>query len=88
MSKPDLPLDLASLRAALQALGDAVGVVSSPEFAMVDLRWRNTLVARELRNITAHTYARDKAHKVTAGAPALLAQAQGLLTAVESRHHE
>ena len=43
---------------------------------------------RELRNITAHTYARDKAHKVAAGAPALLAQAQGLLTAIESRNHE
>ena len=146
MSKPDLPLDLGSLRAALQALGDALDVVSSPEFAVVDLRWQNTLVAgvvqhfeftfelcwkmlkrqlerevpspseldgssfrelfrlghqrglitavepwfefRELRNITAHTYARDKAHKVAAGAPALLAQAQGLLTAIESRNHE
>ena len=146
MSKPDLPLDLASLRAALQALGDAVDVVSSPEFAVVDLRWQNTLVAgvvqhfeftfelcwkmlrrqlerevpspseldgssfrelfrlghqrglitavepwfefRELRNITAHPYARDMAHKVAAGAPALLAQAQALLNAIEWRNHE
>ena len=146
MSKPDLPLDLASLRAALQALGDAVDVIASPEFAVVDLRWQNTLVAgvvqhfeftfelcwkmlkrqlerevpspseldgssfrelfrlghqrglisavepwfefRELRNITAHTYARDKAHKVAAGAPALLAQAQALLNAIGSRNHE
>ena len=146
MSKPDLPLDLGSLRAALQALGDAMDVVSSPEFAVVDLRWQNTLVAgvvqhfeftfelcwkmlkrqlerevpspsdldgssfrelfrlghqrglitavepwfefRELRNITAHTYAKDKAHKVAAGAPALLAQAQALLNAIESRNHE
>ena len=146
MSKPDLPLDLASLRAALQALGDAVDVIASPEFAVVDLRWQNTLVAgvvqhfeftfelcwkmlkrqlerevpspseldgssfrelfrlghqrglisavepwfefRELRNITAHTYARDKAHKVAAGAPALLAQAQALLSTLDSRQHE
>ena len=146
MSKPDLPLDLASLRAALQALGDAVDVIASPEFAVVDLRWQNTLVAgvvqhfeftfelcwkmlkrqlerevpspseldgssfrelfrlghqrglisavepwfefRELRNITAHTYARDKAHKVAAGAPALLAQAQALLSTIDSRQHE
>ena len=146
MSKPDLPLDLGSLRAALQALGDAMDVVSSPEFAVVDPRWQNTLVAgvvqhfeftfelcwkmlkrqlerevpspsdldgssfrelfrlghqrglitavepwfefRELRNITAHTYAKDKAHKVAAGAPALLAQAQALLNAIESRNHE
>ena len=34
---------------------------------------------RELRNITAHTYARDKALKVAAGAPALLEQARVLL---------
>ena len=146
MSKPDLPLDLASLRAALQALGDAVDVIASPEFAVVDLRWQNTLVAgvvqhfeftfelcwkmlkrqlerevpspseldgssfrelfrlghqrglisavepwfefRELRNITAHTYAKDKAHKVAAGAPALRAQAQALLNAIGSRNHE
>jgi nucleotidyltransferase substrate binding protein (TIGR01987 family) len=146
MSKPDLPLDLGSLRAALQALGDAMDVVSSPEFAVVDPRWQNTLVAgvvqhfeftfelcwkmlkrqlerevpspseldgssfrelfrlghqrglitavepwfefRELRNITAHTYARDKAHKVAAGAPALLAQAQALLSTIDSRQHE
>ena len=146
MSKPDLPLDLASLRAALQALGDAMDVVSSPEFAVVDPRWQNTLVAgvvqhfeftfelcwkmlkrqlerevpspseldgssfrelfrlghqrglitavepwfefRELRNITAHTYAKDKAHKVAAGAPALLAQAQALLSIIDSRQHE
>lgn len=146
MSKPDLPLDLGSLRAALQALGDAMDVVSSPEFAVVDPRWQNTLVAgvvqhfeftfelcwkmlkrqlerevpspseldgssfrelfrlghqrglitavepwfefRELRNITAHTYAKDKAHKVAAGAPALLAQAQALLSTIDSRQHE
>ena len=147
MSKPDLPLDLGSLRAALQALGDAMDVVSSPEFAVVDPRWQNTLVAgvvqhfeftfelcwkmlkrqlerevpspseldgssfrelfrlghqrglitavepwlefRELRNMTtAHTSAKDKAHKVAAGAPALLAQAQALLSTIDSRQHE
>ena len=43
---------------------------------------------RELRNITAHTCAKDKAHKVAAGAPALLAQAQALLSAIDSREHE
>ena len=144
-SKPDRPLDLGSLRAAVQALANALDVVSSPEFAAADPCWRDTLVAgvvqhfdftfelcwkmlkrqlerevpspsdldgssyrelfrlghqrglipavepwfefRELRNITAHTYARDKAHKVAAGAPALLAQAQALLSAIESRNH-
>ena len=43
---------------------------------------------RELRNITAHTCAKDKAHKVAAGVPALLAQAQALLSAIDSRKHE
>ena len=143
--QPDRPLDLGSLRAAVQALGNAVDVVSSPEFAMVDLRWRDTLVAgvvqhfeftfelcwkmlkrqlerevpspaaldgasyrelfrfahqrgliptvepwfefRELRNITAHTDARDKARKVAAGAPVLLAQARALLSTIEARQH-
>lgn len=42
---------------------------------------------RELRNITARTYARDKAQKVATGAPALLAQARALLNAIESRNH-
>jgi nucleotidyltransferase substrate binding protein (TIGR01987 family) len=42
---------------------------------------------RELRNITAHTYARDKALKVAAGAPALLSQARALLGAIEARNH-
>lgn len=144
-SKSDRPLDLGSLRAAVQAFANAVDVVSSPEFAAVDTRWRDTLVAgvvqhfeftfelcwkmlkrqlerevpspaaldgvsyrelfrlahqrglitavepwfefRELRNITAHTYARDKARKVAAGAPALLAQARTLLNNIEARRH-
>jgi nucleotidyltransferase substrate binding protein (TIGR01987 family) len=142
-STPDRPLDLGSLRAAVQALANAVDVVSSPEFAVADPRWRDTLVAgvvqhfafelcwkmlkrqlerevpspseldgssyrelfrlgyqrglvpavepwfefRELRNMTAHAYARDKAHKVAAGAPALLAQARALLSVIESRNH-
>lgn len=143
--KLDGPLDLASLRAAVQALANSLDVVSSPEFAVVDPRWRDTLVAgvaqhfeftfelcwkmlkrqlerdipspseldgssyrelfrlghqrgliaavepwfefRELRNITAHTYARDKAQKVATGAPALLAQARALSNAIESRNH-
>lgn len=42
---------------------------------------------RELRNIAPHTYAREKAAKVAAGASALLAQAQGLLGVVEARNH-
>ena len=42
---------------------------------------------RELRNITAHTYSREKADKVAASAPALLGAAQALLTAIESRNH-
>lgn len=44
-SKPDRPLDLGSLRAAVQAHANAVDVVSSPEFAAADPRWRDTLVA-------------------------------------------
>ena len=142
---PDRPLDLGSLRSAVQALGNAVDVVASPEFSVADPRWRDTLVAgvvqhfeftfelcwktlkrqlerevpspsdldgasyrelfrlgqergliaavqpwfefRELRNITAHTYARDKALKVAAGAPLLLAQARALLSAVQARNH-
>lgn len=144
-SKPAGSLDLGSLHAAVQALANAVDVVSSPEFAVADPRWKNTLVAgvvqhfeftfelcwkmlkrqlerevpspseldglsfrelfrlgnqrglvtavepwfefRELRNITAHTYAKDKANKVAAGAPALLAQAQALLRGIELRNH-
>ena len=144
-SKPVHPLDLGSLRAALQALANALDIVSSPEFSAVDLRWRDTLVAgvvqhfestfelcwkmlkrqlerevpspseldgpsyrelfrlgyqrglipavepwfefRELRNITAHTYSREKADKVAAGAHALLAAAKALLSAIESRNH-
>ena len=144
-STPDRPLDLSSLRAAVQALANATEVVSSPEFAAADPRWRDTLVAgvvqhfeftfelcwkmlkrhlerempspseldglsyrelfrlghqrglvtavepwfefRELRNITAHSYARDKALKVAAGAPALLEQARVLLSAIETRNH-
>ena len=144
-SKSDRPLDLGSLRAAVHALADAVDVVSSPEFAAADPRWRATLVAgvvqhfeatfelcwkmlkrqlerevpspseldgssyrelfrlghqrglvcaiepwfkfRELRNITGHTYSREKADKVAAGAPALLAAAQALLSAIDSRNH-
>jgi nucleotidyltransferase substrate binding protein (TIGR01987 family) len=144
-STPDRRLDLGSLRAATQALANAVDVVSSPEFAAADPRWRDTLVAglvqhfeftfelcwkmlkrqlerevpspseldglsyrelirlghqrgliqavepwfefRELRNITAHTYARDKALKVASGAPALLMQARALLGTIESRNH-
>lgn len=146
MSTLNSPLDLASLRAAVQALANAVDVVSSSEFAAADPRWRDTLIAgvvqhfeftfelcwkmlkrqlerempspsdldgasyrelfrtgrerglvtnveswfefRELRNITAHTYARDKALKVAAGAPLLLAQARALLSAIEARNHD
>ena len=141
----DHPLDLSSLRAAVQSLGNSITVVTSPEFAVADPRWRDTLQAgvvqhfeftfelcwkmlkrqlerelpsaaaldgasyrelirlghqrgliaavepwfefRELRNITAHTYARDKALKVVAGAGTLLGQAQALLSAVEARNH-
>ena len=36
--------------------------------------------------MTAHTYARDKALKVAAGAPALLAQARILLSAIAERN--
>ena len=94
-SLPDRPLDLTSMRSAVQALSNAVDVVTSPEFASADPRWRDTLVAgvvqhfefRELRNITSHTYAREKANKVAAGAPALLAEARALLGAIESRNH-
>lgn len=143
---PNHPLDLGSLRAAVQALANAVDVIASPEFASADPRWRDTLVAgvvqhfeftfelswkmlkrqlerempspsdldgasyrelfrvgherglvaaveawfefRELRNITSHTYARDKALKVAAGAPALLDQARALLSAIEARNHD
>jgi len=143
-SKPVYPLDLSSLRAAVQALANAVDVVSSPEFSAVDLRWRDTLVAgvvqhfestfelcwkmlkrqlerelpspteldgssyrdlfrlghqrglvtsvepwfefRELRNITADTYALDKAKKVASGAPALLVEARLLLSIIEVRN--
>lgn len=146
MSTLNSPLDLASLRAAVQALANAVDVVSSSEFAAADPRWRDTLIAgvvqhfeftfelcwkmlkrqlerempspsnldgasyrelfrtgherglvtnveswfefRELRNITDHTYARDKALKVAAGAPLLLAQARALLSAIEARNHD
>ena len=42
---------------------------------------------RELRNITAHTDARDKAHKVAAGTPVLLAEARTLLNIIEARQH-
>ena len=144
-SKSDRPLDLKSVRAALHAFADSVDVVSSPEFAAVDPRWRATLVAgvvqhfeftfelswkmlkrqlerempspseldgssyrelfrlghqrglvcaiepwfefRELRNITTHTFSCDKADKVAASAPALLAAAQALLSAIESHSH-
>lgn len=43
---------------------------------------------RELRNITAHTYAREKALKVAAGAPSLLEQARSLLSIIEARNHD
>ena len=139
------PLDLASPRAALQALGGSMSLVSSSQFAAVDPRWRATPTAgvaqhfkltfelcwkmlmrqlkrgvpnrseperssyrepfrlgnqrglisaiepwlefRELLNITTHTFSCDKADKVAAGAPALLAAAQALLSAIESRNH-
>jgi nucleotidyltransferase substrate binding protein (TIGR01987 family) len=42
---------------------------------------------REWRNITAHTYAKDKALKVVAAAPQLLARARALLAALEARAH-
>lgn len=40
---------------------------------------------RELRNITSHTYAREKAAEVAAGAVKLLAEAKILLAATEVR---
>jgi nucleotidyltransferase substrate binding protein (TIGR01987 family) len=43
---------------------------------------------RELRNITTHSYARDKALKVVAGARALLEHAQSLLLAIAARNHD
>ena len=42
---------------------------------------------RELRNITSHTYAREKAAEVAAGAVSFLAHAQALLAAVKARNH-
>jgi Nucleotidyltransferase substrate binding protein like len=42
---------------------------------------------RELRKITSHTYARDKAQKVAAGAAVLLQHAQTLLQTLEHRNH-
>lgn len=141
---PNRPLNLDSLAAAVQALANAVDVVSSPEFAAADPRWRDILVAgvvqhfeftfelcwkmlkrqlerevpspsdldgasyrelfrlgherglvtavepwfefRELRNMTSHTYAREKALKVASGAPMLLAQSRKLLSAIEARN--
>jgi nucleotidyltransferase substrate binding protein (TIGR01987 family) len=140
----DKPLDLSSLRAAVQSLGNALEVAASPQLAAMDQRWRDTLMAgvvqhfeftfelswkmlkrqlerdlpspadldaasyrelirigfergllqavqpwfefRELRNITSHTYARDKAQKVAAGAAVLWQHAQALLQALEDRN--
>ena len=39
------PLQLDSLRAAVQALANALDVTASPEFQRADLRWRDTLIA-------------------------------------------
>ena len=144
-SRHELPLDLSSLRAAVSALANAVDVITSPEIAAVDPRWRNVLVAgvvqhfeftfelcwkmlkrqleselpssadldgasyrelfrlgyqrglvsaiepwfafRELRNITAHTYALDKALRVAAGGPLMLLHARALLATLESRNN-
>lgn len=47
---PDRPLDLASLRAAVHSLGEALDVVSSAEFASADPRWRRTLLAGVVQN--------------------------------------
>ena len=41
----DRPLDLASPRTALRALGDLISVVSSSEFAAADPRWHAKLMA-------------------------------------------
>ena len=137
-------LQLHSLRAAVQALANALDVTASPEFQLADLRWRDTLIAgvvqhfeftfelcwkmlkrqlerelvnpeeldgmsyrelfrlghergllaqvapwfefRELRNITPHTYARDKAAQVAAGAIDMLLHARSLLSALEARN--
>lgn len=79
----DRRLELGSLRAAVQALSNAVDVVSSAEFAVADVRWRDTLVA----GVVQHTYARDKALKVAAWASPLLAHARILLGAIEARNH-
>ena len=137
-------LQLDSLRAAVQALANALDVTASPEFQLASLRWRDTLIAgavqhfeftfelcwkrlkrrlerelvnpeeldgmsyrelfrlrhergllaqvapwfefRELRNITSHTYARDKAAQVAAGAIGMLLHARILLSAIEARN--
>lgn len=42
---------------------------------------------RELRNITSHTYSREKAIKVAGGAQALLARCRSLLQELERRNH-
>lgn len=139
------PLDLEGFRAAVGSMADALEVVTSAEFASMDSRWRNTLIAgvvqhfeftfevcwkmlkrqlerelpspsildslsfrelirlgnerglvtavepwfefRELRNITAHSYSRDKALKVAEGASDLLDHARALLRAIELRNH-
>lgn len=39
------PLQLGSLRAAIQALANTLDVTASPEFRLVNLRWRDTLIA-------------------------------------------
>ncbi len=70
-------LDGASYR-ELFRLGHQRGLVSAVE------PW---FELRELRNITAHTGAREKAQRVAASAPALLAQARALLGAIEARQH-
>lgn len=42
---------------------------------------------RELRNITSHTYSREKASKVAGGAQALWARCRSLLQQLERRNH-
>lgn len=144
MANSQHTLDLGSLKAAVQALAEAVEITQSPSFAGLPEAWRNTLIAgvvqsfeftfelawkslkrqlerelpspaeldamnyrdlirvghergllaavqpwfefRELRNITAHTYSREKALRVAAGAPGLLDQVRSLLAQLERRN--
>lgn len=59
------------------------GGLQAPEFAVADPRWRDTLVAGLVQHCE---FTFDKALKVAAGAPALLAQARTMLSAIAGRN--